>query len=69
MTEGERRDPAMPEGYEADPEEWPCPDGPYCRAPDCVRLRAMRAFGHPWLEAIGRLARSSLPRPRSDRRR
>ena len=29
-----------PEGYEADPNEWPCPDGPYCKDPECAALKA-----------------------------
>lgn len=42
MNESERRDPRMPKGYEANPEAWACPDGPYCRDPDCVRIHRER---------------------------
>jgi hypothetical protein len=28
-----------PEGYEADPVEWPCPDGPYCKDPECIAAK------------------------------
>lgn len=30
-----KRSPA-PEGYEADPEKFACPDGPYCKDPECI---------------------------------
>lgn len=34
-----------PEGYEADPNEWPCPDGPYCKDPGCAALKAATGRG------------------------
>lgn len=33
----------MPEGYEADPAVWACPDGPFCRDRDCVAEARARA--------------------------
>jgi hypothetical protein len=30
----------VPEGYEADPSEWPCPDGPHCKDPECAATKA-----------------------------
>lgn len=32
-----------PEGYEADPEAYACPDGPYCSDPECRAENARRA--------------------------
>jgi hypothetical protein len=41
-----------PEGYEADPNEWPCPDGPYCKDPECAALKAaVCQIAKMWAEA------------------
>lgn len=31
LTRSAAPEPIAPDGYEADPAEWPCPDGPYCK--------------------------------------